>query len=178
MAFVGEASCPPDAPRARGFKAVSQKGFFSARPQAGAPYPNAPILRVALGDTHVWAQFDTGYDGLADRASVDINQALYDRLVERGVNLRPLGDVVISTCAGQEARHVYEAPDLKLIVEDDSGAPILAVGSYRLLLKPRNACGGIANWDVPAAQLDASFLRALGEVVFDPFAETVWIKGP
>ena len=176
VVYLSPNPCPPDALRAAGFIPISQEGFFSSKPAPDARYANTPILRLRLGGVRTWAQFDTGYDGLSDRPSIDINQAFYDRLIASGVRLQALPDAQITTCVGSETRHVFLAPGSSLAIEDDAGAQLVEIPDFRLLLKPRGACGGIAGLDIPAAQLDASFLRLLGEVVFDPFAKTVWIK--
>jgi hypothetical protein len=36
-------------------------------------------------------------------------------------------------------------------------------------------CGGIGTWTAPAAQIATSFYVDAGVMVFDPFAERVWI---
>jgi hypothetical protein len=46
-----------------------------------------------------------------------------------------------------------------------------------LIVKPANACGGIADLSEPAAQLGASFLSLFGAVIFDPKTTTVWLGG-
>lgn len=176
-AFIGAAPCAADALRDSGFLPIAQGGFFTSSPSPGARYPNVPVVYLGLGGLHVWAQVDTGYDGLDRRVSVDINQPLFDRLVARGVLLRETGAVTISTCAGAERRQVYEAPGLTLAVENEAGTPIAGIQEFRLLLKPRNACGGIADFDIPAAQLDASILKYFDQIVFDPRHAAVWVHG-
>ena len=176
LAYISPTPCPPEALRAAGFVPISQEGFFSSRPAPDGRFANAPIVRLRLGGIPTWAQFDTGYDGLADRPSIDINQAYYDQLVASGFRLQALPDTRITTCVGAETRHVFLASGSSLAIEDDTGARLREIAEFRLLLKPSGACGGIAGLDIPAAQLDASFLRLLGEVVFDPFSKAVWIK--
>jgi hypothetical protein len=73
---------------ARGFTPVAQNGFFSSDPsKAGARLPNVPVVFLRLGDVRVWAQIDTGYEDFVYSRSIDINQALFDRLVANGAKL-------------------------------------------------------------------------------------------
>jgi len=100
--FLGEQPCQPATMRARGFVPISQDHFFSSDPSAvDARLPNVPIVFLRLGATQVWAQIDTGYDDAIYPHSVDINQALYERLIKDGMRLRQVSRITVSTCEGQ-----------------------------------------------------------------------------
>jgi hypothetical protein len=127
---------------------------------------------------HAWAQIDTGYDDTVYAHSVDINEALYARLVESGIKLERVGEVSVWTCEGRESRHVYAVKDRALVIENEQARLIVQTENFHLILKPANGCGGIGEMAVPAAQLGASFLRLFGTVVFDPRSAKVWLEGP
>lgn len=176
-AFLGAESCRPEALIARGFTAVAQNGFFSSdRSKIRAGLPNVPVVFLRLGDVRVWAQIDTGYEDFVHSRSVDINEALFDRLVESGAKLDRVDDIDIWTCGGRERRAVYRVENRPLSIENDEGKPIAGAEGFRLIVKPANTCGGIADMGEPAAQLGASFLRLFGAVIFDPKTATVWLK--
>ena len=178
--FLGEQPCQPATMRARGFVPISQNHFFSSDPSAvDARLPNVPIVFLRLGATQVWAQIDTGYDDAIYPHSVDINQALYERLIKDGMRLRQVSRITVSTCEGQETRPVYalmdNSLDNSLVVETDQAQPIVRTGNFYLILKQANGCGGIGAMAEPAAQLGASFLRLFRAIVFDPKSKTVWL---
>lgn len=174
--FLGEQPCQPAIMRARGFVPVSQDYFFSSDPSAmDARLPNVPIVFLRLGATRVWAQIDTGYDDAIYPHSVDINQALYERLIKDGMRLRRVSEMTVSTCEGGETRPVFALVDDPLVVETDQAQPIVRTGNFYLALKQANGCGGIGAMSEPAAQLGASFLRLFRTIVFDPKSKTVWL---
>ncbi|MDR3435841.1 hypothetical protein, partial [Telmatospirillum sp.] len=173
--FLGEQPCQPATMRARGFVPISQDHFFSSDPSAvDARLPNVPIVFLRLGATRVWAQIDTGYDDAIYPHSVDINQALYERLIKDGMRLRRVSEMTVSTCEGRETRPVY-AVDNSLAVETDQSEPIVRTVNFHLVLKQANGCGGIGAMSEPAAQLGASYLRLFRAIVFDPKSKTVWL---
>ena len=178
-AFLSPESCRPEALIARGLTPVAQTGFFSSDPsKIGAGLPNVPVVFLRLGDVRVWAQIDTGYEDFVYSHSVDINQALFDRLVGSGVRLDRINDIDIWTCDGREHRPVYRVEGRPLTIENESTKQIIEIEDFHLVLKPANACGGIADMTEPAAQLGASFLNLFGAVIFDPRNTTVWLGGP
>jgi hypothetical protein len=161
---------------ARGLTPVAQTGFFSSDPSKGAGgLPNVPVIFLRLGDVRVWAQIDTGYEDFVYSHSIDINQALFDRLVGSGVKLDRINDIDIWTCDGREHRPVYRIKDRPMTIENESGKAILKTEDFHLVVKSANSCGGIADMKEPAAQLGASFLDLFGEVIFDPKNATVWL---
>ena len=174
--FLGAEPCRPQALIARGLTPVDQTGFFASDPPKIDPRrPDVPVVFLRLGEVRVFAQIDTGYEDLAYAHSVDINQALFDRLVENGMKLDRVGDSDVWTCDGHERWPRYRVEDRRLTIENEQGKPIVQTDSFHLIVKQANGCGGIADMAEPAAQLGASFLRLFGTVVFDPKNATVWL---
>jgi hypothetical protein len=177
-AFLSAETCRPDELIARGFTPVAQNGFFSSDPsQTRASLPNVPIVFLRLGDVRVWAQIDTGYEDFVYSRSIDINQALFDRLVGSGAKLDRVQDIDIWTCDGREHWPVYRVKNRSLGIENERGRQIVETNDFHLIVKSANTCGGIADMPEPAAQLGASFLGLFGDVIFDPKNTTVWL-GP
>jgi hypothetical protein len=129
-----------------------------------------------LGAARIWAQIDTGYDDMVYPHSVDINQALYDQLIQDGMRLRQVSEISVLTCEGRETRPVYSVVNQSLIVETDQAQPIVRTENFFLTLKRANGCGGIGAMSESAAQLGASFLRLFRAIVFDPKSKTVWLN--
>jgi hypothetical protein len=171
-------TCHPEALIARGFTPVAQNGFFSSDPsKAGARLPNVPVVFLRLGDVRVWAQIDTGYEDFVYSRSIDINEALFDRLVANGTKLDRIEDINIWTCDGREHWPVYRVRDRLLSIENEEGMQIVETNDFHLIVKSANTCGGIADMPEPAAQLGASFLALFGDVIFDPRNTIVWLGG-
>jgi hypothetical protein len=178
-AFLSPEVCSSETLAQRGLTPIAQDGFFSSDPKkVGQGLPNVPVVFLRLGEIRAWAQIDTGYEDFVYSHSVDINQALFDRLVASGVSLERINDIDIWTCDGREHRPVYRIKGRPLTIENENGKEIVETESFHLVVKPPNSCGGIADMTEPAAQLGASFLDLFGNVVFDPKNTTVWIGGP
>jgi hypothetical protein len=177
-AILSSETCRTDELIARGLTPVAQDGFFSSAPsKLGSRLPNVPVVFLRLGDIRVWAQIDTGYEDFVYSHSIDINQALFDRLVGSGAKLDRVNDIDIWTCDGREHRPVYRIQDRPLTIENEQGKRIAETPDFHLIVKSPNSCGGIADMAEPAAQLGASFLGLFGEVIFDPRNSTVWLGG-
>jgi hypothetical protein len=177
-AFLSAETCRPEELMARGLTPVAQSGFFSSDPsKVGSWLPNVPVVFLRLGDIRVWAQIDTGYEDFVYSRSIDINQALFDRLVGSGAKLDRVNDIDIWTCDGREHRPVYRIKDRPLRIENEQGKRIAVTEDFHLIVKSSNACGDIADMAEPAAQLGASFLGLFGDVIFDPRNTTVWLGG-
>lgn len=160
--------------RAKGMVPIRQTGFFSAQPgRLDRSRPNVPVIYLRIGGITTWAQIDTGYDDLQMQPSIDINETLYQKLLASNVPLRQKGNVGVSTCSGLESRSAYLASHVEIVSE--TGALIRDLGTVTLVRKPLSPCGGIGNLVEPAAQIAASVVARLGEVVIDPFTETVWV---
>jgi hypothetical protein len=176
--FVGAQPCDSNALRARGLVPIAQRDFFSSDPSMiDGKHPNVPVVFLRLGEVRTWAQIDTGYDDVVYEHSIDINEALFQRLVTEGMTLDHLANINVSTCEGVESRHVYTVKDRSILIETDDSTPIMRIGTFYLILKPANGCGGIGAMSIPAAQLGASFLRTFRTIVFDPQLGTVWLEG-
>jgi hypothetical protein len=177
-AFISSQTCPSNTLRAADLIPIAQTGFFSSQPSAvESAFPNVPVVFLRLGEVRTWAQIDTGYADTVYPHSVDINEALYERLVESGVRLERLGDVSVRTCEGRESRRVYSVKECALVIENEKVEQIARTASFHLIVKSANGCGGIGAMATPAAQLGASFLQLFGTVVFDPKSQTVWLEG-
>ena len=176
--FLGAQPCQPNALRAHRLIPIAQNGFFSSYPSMiDGGHPNVPVLFLRLGEVHTWAQIDTGYDDTVYTHSVDINEALYKRLVDNGIKLERLAGISVSTCEGRESRNVYTVKGRSLVIETDQAKPIKRTETFHLILKSADGCGGIGAMTTPAAQLGASFLQLFGTVVFDPRSGIVWLDG-
>jgi hypothetical protein len=178
-AYLGGEPCRPETLEASGLTPVDQNGFFSSDPaKIKAGLPNVPVAFLRLGEVRAWAQIDTGYEDSRHGHSIDINQALFGRLLKSGVKLDRVHDVDVWTCDGRERRAVYQVENAPLVIEDGQAKPIVTTREFHLIVKPANACGGIADFSEPAAQLGASFLRLFSDVIFDPKTGTVWLGRP
>ena len=178
-ALLSPRPCPPETLAARGLVRIDQSGFFSSRPGELAPgRPNVPVLFLSVAGIHAtvatWAQIDTGYDDLEAAPSIDINAPLLKALQDAGVPLKAAAPISVSTCDGLERRQVFKLAALSLTQRDRT--PIRQMHDVTLVLKRPNGCGGIAGLAEPAAQLAASVLPALSEIVFDPFRASVWVR--
>jgi hypothetical protein len=81
-----------------------------------------PLVFLALGDVRVWAQIDTGYEDFVHSHSVDINQALFDRLIESGARLDRVEDMDIWTCDGREHRPGYRLRTVRSELKTSRGS--------------------------------------------------------
>lgn len=175
-AWVAASACDPETLKSSGFRPIDQTGFFAAvsvaRPTAR---PLVPVVFLRFGDVRIWAQIDSGYEDAPGSNTIDINQALFERL-GRETALVPDGTLTVRTCEGLETRNAYRPSSLPLAITDENGGAIAQFDRYRLALKRRNNCGGIAGISEPAAQIGMSILGALGTVVFEPLAHRVWVR--
>jgi hypothetical protein len=175
---LGAEPCRPQALIARGLAPVDETGFFASDPAKIDPRrPDVPVVFVRIGEVRAFAQIDTGYEDEAYVRSVDVNEALFERLVDSGIKLDQIAELRVWTCDGHERRPVFRVKDRALGIENEQGKPIVATGDFHLIVKRANGCGGIAEMTEPAAQLGASFLRLFGAIVFDPKNATVWLDG-
>lgn len=171
----GDGACDPATLRADGMVPIDQAGFFASQLQRlGRDRPNIPVVFLSLGSLVVPAQIDTGYDDAVYSPSVDINDAVYQRLSSQGLALERLADVSVATCAGMETRPAYRMRD-RVALATERGEQVRAFEGVTLILKRRGTCGGIAQMSEPAAQIGIGLLRQIGRVVFDPKAGRVWV---
>ena len=175
-AVISGAVCDPDLLSRRKLVPIRQTGFFSSNPARLSPGRlNVPVVFLKIGPVMTWAQIDTGYDDVEQQPSIDINEALYAKLAAAGVKMESAGVMQVATCAGTESRSSYITPEVSVVTE--SGVNVRRLGRAHLVRKSNSSCGGIANMLEPAAQVAASLLATLREVVFDPRNETVWVAG-
>ncbi len=174
--FFSAEPCDPDVLRKRGMIAVRQRGFFTSDLRKLRPAtPNVPVLFLDIGGVPVPAQIDTGYDDRKLPPSIDINEALYERLVSAGIPLTRGGNSTVATCGGVTTNEVYAAPQTRILLKTDVGREIRQISGASLIRKIGNGCGGIADMQRPEAQLGASIVAGLGSVVFDGRSEIVWV---
>lgn len=178
--------CGDEHLRAGGFAPVTSQGYYEADlEKMRAGFPRVPTVPVRVGKVTAIAQLDTGFDDALYRHSVNINPALFQALTAAGVKLEKIADgVALSTCVANEVEKVIPhriASDHAFEIVAEDGSAAVAARDAVLHLKESPAavrvCGGIGTWEVPAAQLGASFFVDAGRVVFDPFKARVWF-GP
>jgi hypothetical protein len=173
---LGSEPCARDVLLRRGLAGVRQDGYFSSDiKRVRRDRANVPVVPLRLGPLTVPAQLDTGYEDRVFAPSADINEALYRRLVAAGVELRRAATVRVTTCAGEEQREVFVADTTTAELVADDGQTLLQLPGLALVRKPPGQCGGIGDMEEPAAQLGASVLWRIGEIVFDPKAEMLWM---
>jgi hypothetical protein len=181
-------SCDSSALARAGFKLINQAGHWDGLVQnpANGVY-DGPVAFIEFATTAApttrlgyatWAQIDTGYEDNVRPFSIDINQALFDKLQALRPALKEESSLPVTGCDGvQRSRRVFSAPGHLLRVENEKGDALLRVPSFFLILKNSDEkCGGISATSAPAAQLGASFLRAFGTTAFLGPKKEVWVK--
>ncbi len=180
-----------------GLRALSTKGFYGlgSAPRkamtdvlatAGeGPVPNVPTVPVRVAGVTAIAQLDTGFADVRVPHSVNINAAFFDAIRARSpdsIVRDAASDLSLTTCAGvAESVEAWRmAPGTSFELVDESGRAARAEPAAVLFVKRTPAaalrCGGIGTWTAPAAQVATSFYVDAGVMVFDPFAERVWIS--
>jgi hypothetical protein len=128
-------------------------------------------------------QIDSGYDDFRYRHSININQAFFTALKEAGINLieTPEKNINLTTCVPNVIEPIlaYSLPSgIYLSIIGIDGNPVLVTSECHIFLKKTpveaKSCGGIGTWQIPAAQMGASFLQDAKKVIFDPFKSRVW----
>jgi len=170
--------------RSLGYKATSAAGYFSNdQNKLNACVANIPTVPVKIGNIVAIAQIDPGFDDHLYRNSLNINQAFYNALSDAGIDLieNPAANTVLTTCkiGVNEPVFAYKLPEgVSFSIVGVDGNSFLVNPDIHLFLKqtPIEAkdCGGIGTWQVPAAQIGASFLQDAKKVIFDPFHSKVW----
>lgn len=168
---------------AAGLQPVSTAGYYSndiSKIKAG--FTNIPTVPVRAGSVSAVAQLDPGFDDARYRHSVNINRTFFKALQAAGVALQPLADppTQLGTCTGgTETVTGYRPPaGYSFDIIGTDGQSVLRATDVVFFLKDTppeaKSCGGIGAWDIPAAQLGASFFSDAGRLVFDPFSSRVW----
>jgi hypothetical protein len=176
---IGPPSCPTE--RLSGFVPIDQSGFFSIIPEHSAPdIANVPIVFVRLGEVRAPAQLDSGYaDVPAGLGPLQVNDAFLGRLRAAGVGSSVVGTIHKTDCR-LEQREVenlsVEGQQLEITAES-SASLLFSYADPVLQTKPRDDCGGIADFaSRPFGLLGASYLKNWGTVVIDPGTEKVWLR--
>jgi hypothetical protein len=128
---------------------------------------------------------DSGFDDRVYTHSVNINLALLNAVNQDGLHLvraRKIPVIHLETCVS-DANETVTAYKLQkgdaLEWISTSGVPVRSDQDAIFFLKevPEEAmiCGGIGTWEIPAAQVGASFLRDMGTVIFNPETQRVWM---
>lgn len=168
-----------------GFKAASTAGYYSndLNKLNNTCTANIPTIPIKIGNASAVAQIDPGFDDRLNRHSVNINQAFFNAIVESGVKLieNPKSDLTLSTCLAGISENVkaYTLPSgVSFSIIGTDGQPVIIHTDTNIFLKQTpigaKSCGGIGTWQIPAAQLGASFLIDTKKVIFDPFKSKVW----
>jgi hypothetical protein len=181
---------------ASGYSPIPASGFSKLRPlsdvitdpdasTAGFSVPNIPTVPIAIAGVSALAQLDTGYDDRLYRHSININQALFDKIQQQspGVLSRFIQrDLYLTTCVPGLSQ-----PGRAYMLSDGTAVDFLAEGGsvgrhdsgfmifVKEALPEADRCGGIETWTVPAAQMGASFLVDAQAAVFDPIHSRVWL---
>lgn len=183
-----------------GLRPLPTQGFFAtdlsklrplsevlAAPDAattnGYSVPNVPTVPITIAGEPALAQLDTGYEDRIVRKSVNVNQALLDRLLaQKKVVRAAIYDLYATTCVPgvNESLDGYKVVDgevLELVGEGGNVARHDAVEAVYLKhrLDETYKCGGISTWTVPAAQVGASFFIDAQAMVVDPTTSRVWV---
>lgn len=183
------AACDASTLDAKGYSAHTSAGFFAhdfgalrpltdVVPDADPSFtvPNVPTVPLRVGSVSAHTQLDTGFADSRVPHSVNVNEAFFEALsaahpdaLIRAAEL----DLALTTCVG-----LAEPVEAYRLARGFAAELVAARGSSRraedavLYVKrtPESArvCGGIGTWQVPAAQIGASFFAG-ATVVFDPF---------
>jgi hypothetical protein len=168
-----------------GFKAISTVGYFSNNQNElnnGCTF-NVPTIPIQIGDINAVAQVDSGFDDSLYNHSININQALYNALIDAGITLieNTSANLTLSTCKKDVKQLVkaYKLPKgTSFAIISIDGSPIELIDDVNIFLKETTkeiiSCGGIGTWKIPAGQIGASFLTDNKKVVFDPFESKIW----
>jgi hypothetical protein len=185
-----------------GFLPISMKGYFSnsaldqdfqyeqvspSKPNLKhAHVPNVPTIRVKIAGVVAVAQIDSGFNDSIHPYSVNINAAVLKLVNEKEVRLVPALDIKPSkllTCVPgvfetTTAYRLKEGTTFEWVDLLDVGINVYHHPLFFLKngTKDTDPCGGIGTWEIPAAQIGASFLKDLGTMVFNPFSQTLWIS--
>jgi hypothetical protein len=196
----GGAFCDDGELATGGFVALSSVGFYSndfeaLKPlaavvdggSAGATVPNVPTVPLRIGGVVAQTQLDTGFADERVPHSINVNEAYYSAVASAHPDAlvrAPELDLALTTCVSglSELVDAYRlAPGYRAELETTipaggvTGAADDAVVFVKHTPPAARACGGIGTWDVPAAQIGASFFA--GRLVsFDPFRGLVWFR--
>lgn len=186
---------------AAGFAPLPSDGFFTSdlsklRPlsdvlddpdggTANFTVPNVPTVPIAIGGVDALAQLDTGYEDRLVPYSININEALYTKIVAKDPTILDRDtakDLFATTCVPLyseplRAYRLKQGATFDFIAE--GGAVARSGPTAHIYVKERSdktrPCGGISTWTVPAAQVGSSFYADAQVMIFDPAASRVWV---
>lgn len=176
---VRSARFDPATLTAAGFAEIDLPGFYGATTRRRPTDSNdVPVVGLAIGPVTFAAQLDTGFDDARDPWIVQGNEALLTLLRDRGVAMEPALEGDTRGCSGVRPypRWRIESATVEVIAAD--GAP---AGSYPpplLEIKNDVACGGIAAFAEPFAQIGASWLGRWRTTILDGPGGAVWMLRP
>jgi hypothetical protein len=173
--------------REKGFSSISTVGYYAkdSNKLDNKCVANVPTVPIRIGAAIAVAQIDPGYDDKLYRHAVNINKTFFNALKAAGVSLvrAPERDIQLTTCVGspEKITGYTLGPGQSFEILGTDGKAAFITSDISLFLKDTpleaKSCGGIGSWQIPAAQLGASFLIDAQQVIFDPFASIVWFKG-
>jgi hypothetical protein len=140
---------------------------------------------VRIGSVLAVAQVDTGYADSQSPPSMNINQALLQKLQAAGVALQAVEgpSLQLTTCVRGQSEAVKRyrlAGDTTVDLVGEGDQAVRRLNGVTLFVKNSPAavrvCGGIGTWSQPAAQLGASFVND-GTLVVDPVGQRLWFRG-
>jgi hypothetical protein len=196
--YAASSACASSTLAAAGYAPLTTSGYYEndlallypasdveSNPYPGSSVPNVPTVPVGVAGATAVAQLDTGFDDGVTPYSVNINQAFYAAIVAArpGALVRDAAlDETLSTCVSgvTESAEAYRlAGGTTFDFVEPSGGAARSYSQAVLFVKgdpsAASSCGGIGTWDVPAAQVGASFYVGMGSLVFDPYGATVWV---
>lgn len=186
-----------------GFRPLSSEGYYASDFSAlkpissvmegasGGSVPNVPTVPLRVGQVIAPTQLDTGFADERVPHSINVNEAFFAAVNHAhpdALSRAPELDLALTTCVGGlaevvEAYRVAPAYEVRLETATsvsapggDAGASVEgAVVFVKHTPFEARRCGGIGTWDVPAAQIGASFFE--GHVMsFDPLRGLVWMR--
>ena len=160
FAVIGATPCPAKSARAAGLKNLGVPRTYAASAKDHDPsLPNVPAIRLALAGLTVPAQIDTGFDDNIDPGIIQGNAALLAALRAAHVSLTPEPGKATLGCAANRVNERWRI----------ANGPLLEI-------KADAACGGIARFSKPWAQLGASWLKRWRIIIFDGLGEQIWVR--
>lgn len=108
-------------------------------------------------------------------------RSIVDPVVPKSIKKYPSAFPTLSTCVSGVSENVkaYKLPTgTSFAIIGVDGDPVVVRSDVHIFLKQTplqaKSCGGIGTWQIPAAQIGASFLIDSKKIVFDPYKSKVW----
>ena len=174
---VRAAPFAPAAAAADGFVEIDRPATWVAG-RRSAELPDIPVVGLAIGPVTVPAQLDTGFDDVQDAGIVQGNAALLTALQAQGVAMRPAPSASTLGCAGLRTYPRWRIETAGLAVVATDGTRAAAYPPPLVEIKDDVACGGIAAFAEPFAQIGASWLGRWRQTILDGPGGAVWMLRP